>query len=576
MGVLGNSIAAGVNVARKETWPSQLQAMHTHGRAVRVLNRAVRASRADFAALCFEELVPRTTHLDVAVIDYSYTSNTVQILALVDKLHSMGVPTIVLLYCPHTGWLRFVHCGLWSNGYCNSNVNQTRIRRQRPVVDEWATATAPPIQRAGERVPGRGLRADFGSSLSNDAIAVGQLMQTKLVGCRRHVLDCLGVPLSDAANATFERLHRLRMDARAMGLAQHRFYASGLRAAADPGAFAGVEGVLAAAAAASFIRGQLSHSTTAAAALLRDAVNAGLGVEPRKWMDALSAVAAGECLSSAANVELVATLAARGVPYVSNAAQLSMLAEEVLARKGAWGAHPNALGHQLMASAVDGMLRSMMRARPAAGGGGGCAARRGGKAAGAAAADPSVTTSAYPEQTCSYGQDALSRLVVRRRGFEAIDAGGEGRTGGLSATTAGASFALRVASRTLQGGWFQLGYERGMRNVAMAQLSCVAPCACPGLTVNATNPKPYTGTAFTPSMWLVLGHAPSAHGATQGGYECVLRVDVTAVSAGRLLVQAATLSAPLPGNLSVGVKDSLQVAAELKAFDPFEDVRAPF
>ena len=125
-----------------------------------------------------------------------------------------------------------------------------------------------------------------------------------------------------------------------MAVAQHRFYASGLHAAADPSTFAGVEGVLASAVAASFTRGQLSHSTTEAAALLRAAVNEGTGIDPSKWLDALSAVAAGECLSSASNVELVQALEERGVPYVSNAAQLSMLAEEVLARNGAWGAHP--------------------------------------------------------------------------------------------------------------------------------------------------------------------------------------------------------------------------------------------
>ena len=203
-----------------------------------------------------------------------------------------------------------------------------------------------------------------------------------------------------------------------------------------------------------------------------------------------------------------------------------------------------------MAKAVDGMLRSMKRTRQGAGRGSepGCAARAGGKVAVGTAAGERSTS--YPEQTCSYGQDALSKLVLNRRGFEYIDAGGEGRTGGLSAKVPGASFELRVASRTLSAGWFQVGYERGMRNVTA--VCPAAPCVCTGLSINATNPKPYTGTAFTPSMWIVLGRARDAE-----GYECVLSVNTTVVSAGRLLVQAATLSAPLPGNFSVHMKDQL-------------------
>ena len=558
VGVFGNSIAAGVDVARKATWPSQLQTFFEAGRKVRVLNRAVRASRADFAGLCFDELIPRTTRLSVAVVDYSFTSSPAQILALVDRLQSMGVPTIVLLYCAHNGWHRHVHCGLDTRGYCAANVdaNQTRPKHARRGGDEWATLTAPPIQRAGERIAGRGMRHGLGSSFGKAAAAIGELISRPLAGCRTHLLECIGVPLSPAANATFERLRRQGFDKRLMQLAQHRFYATGLRAAADPAVFAGVEGATAAAVAASFVRGQLSHGTTRAAAALRQAVSQGVGGEASTWLDALSAVAAGECLSSSANVDLIAKLEARGVPYVSNVAQLSLLAEEVLARKGAWGAHPNQYGHQLMALAVDGMLRTMMRP-----------ARAAGRACMGGAVSSALTNAeakAYPEQMCSYGQQAVASLALWRSGFESVDAGGEGRTGGLAAKTAGASCALRLASNSLSAGWLNLGYERGWRHVAVARVKCVPPCACVGLTINATNPKPYTGTAFTMPMWITLARALPTD-----AYTCVVQVDTTVLAAGRLLLQAATLSAPLPGNNSVALKDSLQMADELKQFDPF-------
>ena len=127
----------------------------------------------------------------------------------------------------------------------------------------------------------------------------------------------------------------------------------------------------------------------------------------------------------------------------------------------------------------------------------------------------------------------------------------------------------------------------------MAKVSCVAPCACVGLSINATNPKPYTGTAFTAAMWVELArssesssleyaafekppqkvrehneHMKRGGSRRMEGFECVLSVEVIEYQSGRMLLQAATLSAPLPGNHSVALKDSLEMAAYMREADP--------
>ena len=535
-------------MSRGDTWPAQLQAMHTRlsaQPALNVLNRAVRASRADFAALCFEELIPKGTRLDAAIVDYSFTSSAYQIIALVDRLRAARIPTLVLLYCPHTGWQRHVHCGLKTRGYC-PRANASEARR-----GAGAWKVAPPVARAGARAAGRGIRPGFGSSLTDGAAAVGGAIRTAGVGAP--------LALSRVANETFEELHKLGMDGHVMWYARHRLYPAMHHAAADPAVADNVVGVLAAATAAAFVLGRLNKPQNAAYAWLRRAVEEGVG-DPSAWMDSLSAVAAGECFATRQHVELVEQLEIRGVPYTSNVAQLSLLAEEVLARDGNWGAHPSANGHRLMALAVDQILRRMLR--PADGPP--CKTAADATASeGGPGVDGGLVKDVPPlsEQTCSYGRDALALLVLDRSGFELIDET-EGRTGGLRATSTGASCSLRLTSRTLSAGWMNIGYEHGWRNLALASVTCMHPCACVGLSINATNPKPYTGTAFSASIWASLGSTAS------GGFECVLRVDARHVASGRLLLQAVTLAAPLAGNRSVWLKDSLEIARAVRRADP--------
>lgn len=110
IGILGNSITYGAEVESRDAWPAQLEKRLRAHIGVAVLNGAVRASSADFAALCWEEIWARSsslnTTLDLAVIDYTYTSSALQIEALIFKLRLLGIPVLANLYCPHAYWHR--------------------------------------------------------------------------------------------------------------------------------------------------------------------------------------------------------------------------------------------------------------------------------------------------------------------------------------------------------------------------------------------------------------------------------------------------------------------------------------
>ena len=132
IGALGDSITYGAGVGHARAWPALLDAslrrVHGGAQAVRVRNGAVRASSADFAALCWEAIwakerqqQQRTTRfphepsapssharkqprVGLAIVDYSYASSPLQVSALVDRLRALRIPTIVSLYCPHHDW----------------------------------------------------------------------------------------------------------------------------------------------------------------------------------------------------------------------------------------------------------------------------------------------------------------------------------------------------------------------------------------------------------------------------------------------------------------------------------------
>ena len=113
IGALGTSLTWGADLPSREidAWPRVLQAL-LRARAGRddifVFNGAMRASSADFAALCFDELwggawadargLARAPRLDLAIIEYTWSSSASQIGALIEALHARGIACIGILY----------------------------------------------------------------------------------------------------------------------------------------------------------------------------------------------------------------------------------------------------------------------------------------------------------------------------------------------------------------------------------------------------------------------------------------------------------------------------------------------
>ena len=113
IGALGTSLTWGADLpdARTQAWPAVLEKLLADrlGRTdVHLLNGAQRATSADFAALCFDELwgsswtdargTSRPPRLDLAVLEFTWSSSPSQIAALIDALHARGVPCIGVLY----------------------------------------------------------------------------------------------------------------------------------------------------------------------------------------------------------------------------------------------------------------------------------------------------------------------------------------------------------------------------------------------------------------------------------------------------------------------------------------------
>lgn len=108
IGTVGTSISYGVGVEPPLAWPRvlerKLRRRFGEG-AVTVLNGAVRASTADFAALCWDAIWGRAgfrstapPHLDLVVIEYTKSSTTWQLEVLLEKLVALRLPLLALLW----------------------------------------------------------------------------------------------------------------------------------------------------------------------------------------------------------------------------------------------------------------------------------------------------------------------------------------------------------------------------------------------------------------------------------------------------------------------------------------------
>ncbi|KAL1527393.1 hypothetical protein AB1Y20_016061 [Prymnesium parvum] len=137
IGVLGTSLSWGADLSNRteQAWPFVLQRLlrqQPQFRNVWVVNGAMRASSADFAALCFDAMfgpewtdasgAARGPRLDLALLEYNWSSSPAQIAALIDALHARAVPAIGVLY---------VH---------PVNVHRVKTLRHDPTPDKGADA----------------------------------------------------------------------------------------------------------------------------------------------------------------------------------------------------------------------------------------------------------------------------------------------------------------------------------------------------------------------------------------------------------------------------------------------------
>ena len=107
IGTVGTSISYGVGVDPAAAWPRVLEAKlrRRFGQGVvAVANGAVRASTADFAALCWDAIWGRAGYhnrappqLDLVVIEYTKSSTTWQLEMLLEKLVAMRLPLLAMV-----------------------------------------------------------------------------------------------------------------------------------------------------------------------------------------------------------------------------------------------------------------------------------------------------------------------------------------------------------------------------------------------------------------------------------------------------------------------------------------------
>ena len=129
IGAFGTSITYGAELepvdlthASVQAWPSVLQTLLRSAEpyaTTRVINAAARGSSADFASLCLEHVWRRastnglevdahaTPPLDLAIIEYTWTSSVGQVEALVEALHARRVPVLALLWYHPANAYRF-------------------------------------------------------------------------------------------------------------------------------------------------------------------------------------------------------------------------------------------------------------------------------------------------------------------------------------------------------------------------------------------------------------------------------------------------------------------------------------
>lgn len=596
IGALGDSITYGAGVPESRTWAALLQRhlQREFGPTVSVINGAVRASSADFAALCWDAIWQRAwrgqgapPRVSLAIIDYSFTSSPSQTAALIDRCRALDIPVVATLYCSHHDWHVAWQAhdaerrGAWrwpgrkasrnrtaplvrdseraafvfhAGQHYISKSSSARVAAQKAAlaVFEMGATNATPTSTPRTFSPRQG-EVDAAGSAKRWA---GDLQQQQ-GGSNDDPIGWLPPEWASYARSLLRRLHSTRdhapnsarprnalvsdpfeRRAAALSVLLHKVIGSrgrGRRSAsrwfARPSANGSAEH-LAPKGARGYPSGEALENLSVG---LLDAPVTVRGAQER-WATAITSVARAQCWHG--HSALVRMLRARRVPFVSNAPALAFDARVALLDDR----HPSELGHRLIADALHSLLINISRE---------CATRATGNAAAGPSLDclrkakrpaqlPAGASSFKVGQTCYLGR-ALNATVIANRGFRYASLH-DGRTPGLIADRAGAECVLRcVSSSALRAGFLSVNLERGHRNVGAAELTCLPPCACAAATFDAHAVQRYTFSQRAPPRWAVLGT----------DFTCDVRVRVTTLSAGRIMVHALTFSAALPGNRSV-------------------------
>jgi len=196
-------------------------------------------------------------------------------------------------------------------------------------------------------------------------------------------------------------------------------------------------------------------------------------------------------------------------------------------------AHPNEIGHQMMAAHAERLVVDFCLRR--------------------AAAVLQQPPSNYPAQSCHIGTQSLRSLVVARRGFRDYLPDSL-RLTGLVADEPHASVTLRLPLGSASSGYVLVGHEQSWRNAGVATLSCLAPCHCQParLLLNLSSSRYDSVQHF--SAPLVMAHAAQSIGGTRKGtglklspLACNLDVRLRSLERGRALLSAITFTAPRHG-----------------------------
>ena len=511
---------------------------------MRFLNAAVRASSADFAALCYDEIWPdrRRPHLDLAIVDYTFTSTAPQLTVLVDRLQSLGIPTLALLQCRKGHHQRVLQCGHAQTKAGHAVMRRSGVPDTGRYCDELLAAAA---DGARSRYDNEPLKPAIGAA---DATVASDSATVSADSAYHHYRARVARRAGEGAFATLATDPRLSGNGARLVNRARTLYEVGINASHRTTTFASELGAHAAFAVAAMeditqkyttihwtkavaaIERALRTETSRYAWMARRALVAPpAGERHKSWAIAVATAVLASCV--VAHAPHIHALHERHVPYATlSAEQLALPAELVLAD----GVHPSATGHKLTAEAAAKLLR--LHCNPT------CCNREQLLAWG---------PQQYPDQVCRMAGDGLLDLVVAsqagnvlasaaRDGFE-LARPGDGRSIGLAANRTGAQIAFRLASSTLQAGFVIVAYERGFRNVALGRLSCRLPCVCQPQLLNASSDRRVTIGQLSKPVWAQM--APSL--AAGPRWQCIVEVSVESFTAGRLMLTAMVLSAAL-------------------------------